>query len=269
MTSTTIGGRLAAAQERHKDRRWLALAVIGIAQLMIILDASIVNIALPHAQAALQSATPSGSGRSPHTRSTFGGLLLLGGRVADYVGRKRTFLVGLFGFAAASALGGAAQNAAWLFGARALQGVFAAVLAPAVLSLITTTFTEPRERAKAFGVYGAISGAGGAIGLIAGGALTEYLELALDAAGQHADRHRRRDRCRPAAEGEPRRGRPPLRHPGRDVGDLRPGALVYGFTEASLHSWSAAFTVPHHRLRSSLLAGFVAGSRARRTRCCP
>jgi MFS family permease len=173
MTTTTLSTPAAPAAGR--DRRWLALAVIGVAQLMIILDASIVNIALPHAQAALHISDASRQWALTAYTLTFGGLLLLGGRVADYLGRKRTFLIGLFGFAGASALGGAAQSATWLFGARALQGVFAAVLAPAVLSLITTTFTEARERAKAFAVYGAISGTGAAIGLIAGGALTEYL----------------------------------------------------------------------------------------------
>src|SRR5205085_5605194 len=174
MSATTLDPATTAGPPRGRDRRWLALAVIGVAQLMIILDASIVNIALPHAQEALGISDASRQWALTAYTLTFGGLLLLGGRIADYLGRKRTFLVGLFGFAAASALGGAAQNAGELFGARALQGVFAAVLAPAVLSLITTTFTESHERARAFAVYGAISGTGAAIGLIAGGALTEY-----------------------------------------------------------------------------------------------
>src|SRR5688572_20800477 len=179
-TTTTTAGppaptRAAGAPAGPRDRRWLVLAVIGVAQLMIILDASIVNIALPHAQAALDIDDAQRQWVLTSYTLTFGGLLLLGGRIADYVGRKRTFLIGLFGFAGASALGGFAQSSAELFGARAVQGVFAALLAPAVLSLITTTFTEAHERAKAFAVYGAISGAGGAIGLIAGGALTEYL----------------------------------------------------------------------------------------------
>ena len=145
VTTTDLREQSSARAESPRDRRWLALAVIGVAQLMIILDASIVNIALPHAQAALHISDASRQWALTAYTLTFGGLLLLGGRVADYLGRKRTFLVGLFGFAAASALGGAAQNAGWLFGARALQGVFAAVLAPAVLSLITTTFTEPQR----------------------------------------------------------------------------------------------------------------------------
>ena len=173
--SVTTTSRAAPVRPPGRDRRWLALAVIGVAQLMIILDASIVNIALPHAQQALHISDADRQWALTSYTLTFGGLLLLGGRVADYVGRKRTFLIGLFGFAAASALGGFAQSPGWLFGARGVQGAFAAILAPAVLSLITTTFTEARERAKAFAVYGAISGTGGAIGLIAGGALTEYL----------------------------------------------------------------------------------------------
>src|SRR6476661_26035 len=175
MSVTILDPAAAAAPSPARDRRWLALAVIVVAQLMIILDASIVNIALPHAQKALHISDASRQWALTAYTLTFGGLLLLGGRIGDYFGRKRTFLIGLFGFAGASALGGAAQSASWLFGARALQGVFAAILAPAVLSLITTTFTEAHERAKAFAVYGAISGTGGAIGLIAGGALTEYL----------------------------------------------------------------------------------------------
>ena len=106
---------------------------------------------------------------------TFGGLLLLGGRIADYVGRKRAFTIGLIGFAAASALGGVAPSQGFLFASRGLQGAFAALLAPAALSLLTVTFHEPKERARAFGVYGAISGGGAAIGLLLGGVLTEYL----------------------------------------------------------------------------------------------
>src|SRR6201987_5787572 len=121
------------------DRRWWILAILAIAQLMIVVDASIVNIALPSAQHALHISTADRQWVITAYTLTFGGLLLLGGRIADYMGRKRMFLVGLVGFAAASTLGGAAQNGATLFGARALQGVFAAVLAPAALSLITVT----------------------------------------------------------------------------------------------------------------------------------
>src|SRR4051794_41860127 len=124
---------------------------------MIVLDASIVNIALPSAQSELGISNADRQWIVTAYTLSFGALLLLGGRIADYLGRKRTFLIGLGGFATASALGGFAQTSAELFGARAIQGVFAALLAPAVLSLITTTFTEAHERAKAFAVYGAIS----------------------------------------------------------------------------------------------------------------
>jgi EmrB/QacA subfamily drug resistance transporter len=165
----------AVAPHVNDPRRWLALAVIAIAQLMVVLDASIVNIALPSAAKDLHIGSLS-SAQWVITAYTlaFGGLLLLGGRIADYNGRKKTFIIGLLGFAVASGIGGAATNSSMLFGARAVQGLFAALLAPAALSLISTHFTEPKERATAFGVYGAISGAGAAIGLILGGALTQY-----------------------------------------------------------------------------------------------
>src|SRR4051812_19648281 len=160
--------------EQPSSRRWWSLAVIAIAQLMVVLDGTVVTIALPSAQRDLHISVADRQWAITAYSLAFGGLLLLGGRIADYVGRRRMFLVGLLGFAAASALGGAAQNGATLFGARALQGVFAALLAPAALSLITVTFTEVRERSRAFAVYGAISGGGAAIGLILGGTLTEY-----------------------------------------------------------------------------------------------
>lgn len=155
-------------------RRWWALTVVSVATLMVVLDASIINIALPHAQADLAISDASRQWAVTAYALAFGGLLLLGGRVVDFVGRKRVFLVGLVGFAAASMIAGIAPNGATLFAGRALQGVFAALLAPAALSLIAVTFTDPLERAKAFGVYGALQGAGGAVGLIAGGLLTEY-----------------------------------------------------------------------------------------------
>jgi EmrB/QacA subfamily drug resistance transporter len=248
-TSTEAAGR---------DRRWLALAVIGIAQLMIVLDASIVNIALPHAQAALDITDANRQWALTAYTLTFGGLLLLGGRIADYLGRKRTFLIGLLGFAGASALGGLAPSAGWFFGARALQGVFAALLAPAVLSLITTTFTEAKERAKAFAVYAAISGTGAAIGLIAGGVLTEYLSwrwtllvntpiaLVVAALAMPLLKESR-------AEGD--------RHfdiPGALVATGGLALLVYGFTEASIHGWTAPLTLVLLAVSVVLLAAFVA-----------
>ncbi|MDA2986498.1 MAG: DHA2 family efflux MFS transporter permease subunit [Actinomycetota bacterium] len=155
--------------------RWRALIVIAIAQLMVVLDASIVNIALPSIQTDLGMTDANRQWVLTAYTLAFGGLLLLGGRIADFQGRKRMFIVGLIGFAAASFLGGISTTEGMLFAARALQGVFAALLAPAALSLISVTFTESKERARAFGVFGAISGGGAAIGLIAGGILTEYL----------------------------------------------------------------------------------------------
>src|SRR5438270_6583112 len=155
-------------------RRFQALAVIAIAQLMTVLDATVVTIALPSAQRALHLSVNDRQWVLTAYTLAFGGLLLLGGRVADYLGRKRVFVLSLIGFASASALGGLAQSSAMLFGARALQGAMAALMAPAALSLITVTFTEPHERARAFGVYGGISGGGAALGLILGGLLTEY-----------------------------------------------------------------------------------------------
>ncbi|MEU8819541.1 DHA2 family efflux MFS transporter permease subunit [Actinoplanes sp. NPDC048796] len=154
--------------------RWWALVVLALAQLMVVLDATIVNIALPTAQADLGFSDADRQWVVTAYALAFGSLLLLGGRLADFVGRKRMFLIGLIGFALASALGGAAQNLELLIVARALQGAFGAALAPAALSLLSTTFTEPTERGKAFGIFGAISGAGGGIGLLLGGVLTEY-----------------------------------------------------------------------------------------------
>src|SRR5688572_30059773 len=160
----------------HYERRWLILAVIGIAQLLVVLDVTIVNIALPSAQQDLGFSDDDRQWIITAYALAFGSLLLLGGRIADLFSRKWTFVAGLLGFAGASALGGAAQSFDVLVGARALQGVFGALLAPAALSLLTTTFTDPGERAKAFGIYAGIAGAGGAIGLLLGGALTEVLD---------------------------------------------------------------------------------------------
>src|SRR5580700_1317803 len=154
-------------------RRWWSLAVIAIAQLMIVLDASVVIVALPSAQVALHISAANRQWVLSAYTLAFGSLLLLGGRIADYVGRRRIFVIGLIGFGAASAVGGLAQDQAMLFGARAVQGAFAALMAPASLSLLTVTFTEARERAKAFGVYGAVAGSGAAIGLVLGGTLTQ------------------------------------------------------------------------------------------------
>src|SRR2546426_7338032 len=174
MSSTPKPADVAAA--RPDARRWTALGFIALAQLMAALDATIVSIALPSAQRALAASDAERQWVITAYTLAFGGLLLLGGRIADTVGRRRAFLIGLGGFAVASVVGGSAQSFIVLLAARAAQGAFAALLAPTALSLLAVTFTEPRERARAFAVYGAIAGSGAALGLLLGGALTEYLD---------------------------------------------------------------------------------------------
>ncbi|HET6292459.1 MAG TPA: MFS transporter [Kribbella sp.] len=174
--STARARASGAAVHAGRGHRWWALAVISLAFLMVVLDATIVSIALPSAQQALHFNNDGRQWIVTAYSLAFGSLLLLGGRLADLFGRKRTFIVGVVGFAVVSAIGGAAVNYTMLVTARAVQGGFAALLAPTALSLLTTTFTEPRERARAFGVYGAVAGSGSAIGLVLGGALTEYLD---------------------------------------------------------------------------------------------
>src|SRR5271155_300358 len=155
-------------------RRWWILSVLSVAQLMVVLDGTIVNIALPTAQHDLHFSNADRQWIVTAYSLAFGSLLLLGGRIGDMVGRKRALIVGLVGFAAASAIGGASVNFAMLVIARTVQGAFGALLAPSVLALLTTTFTDPGERGRAFGIYGAIAGAGGALGLLLGGILTCY-----------------------------------------------------------------------------------------------
>jgi EmrB/QacA subfamily drug resistance transporter len=154
--------------------RWRTLFVVAISQLMLVLDSSIMNIAIPSAKVDLGISDANQQWVITAYTLAFGSLLLLGGRIGDYMGRKKIFLIGLIGFASASALGGLASTQGLLFASRALQGVFGALLAPAALAIISVTFTIPKERAKAFGVIGAISGGGAAIGLILGGTLTEF-----------------------------------------------------------------------------------------------
>jgi EmrB/QacA subfamily drug resistance transporter len=238
-------------------RRWLALGVIAVAQLMVVLDASIVNIALPSAQQSLHISNANRQWVVTAYALAFGGLLLLGGRIADFIGRKRAFVIGLIGFGAASAIGGIAQNQGELFAARGLQGAFAALMAPAALSLITLTFTTPRERAKAFAVYGGISGGGAALGLILGGVLTEYaswrwtllvntpIAIATAIAALLVVRESRAE------------GRPHYDIPGVITSTLGLVALVYGFTKANESGWSASSTVVLLILAVVLLGAFV------------
>ncbi|MEU6915336.1 MFS transporter [Streptomyces olindensis] len=156
------------------QRRWWTLLVVSAAQLLVVLDGTIVNIALPSAQSELGMSDTSRQWAVTAYALAFGGLLLIGGRISSALGHRRTFMIGLIGFAVSSGLGGAAVNPELLFAARALQGVFAAALAPAGLSMLSTTFTEPHERGRAFGVFAAVGAAGSALGLVAGGLLTEY-----------------------------------------------------------------------------------------------
>ena len=166
-------GEAPPAQNPHHDRRWLILAVLGLAQLMVVLDATVVNIALPTAQRALSFSNADRQWIVTGYALSFGSLLLLGGRLSDILGRKRALMIGLAGFAAASALGGFSTSFTMLLFARVLQGSFGALLAPAALAMLTTTFTDPSERGRAFGIYGAISGGGGALGLLLGGKRAE------------------------------------------------------------------------------------------------
>jgi EmrB/QacA subfamily drug resistance transporter len=238
-------------------RRWWGLVVIALAQLMVVLDATIVNIALPSAQADLGMSDGNRQWVITAYTLAFGGLLLLGGRIADLVGRKRTFVIGLVGFAAASALGGAATGAGMLFGARALQGAFAALLAPSALSLLTTTFTDPKERGKAFGIYGALAGSGAAIGFMVGGLLTEYLNwrwclyvnvpIAIAAVlGALALLHDRRGHAGAR-----------LDVPGVLLGCGGLVAIVYGFSEAESRGWSDPRVLSLFAVGVVLLAAFV------------
>ena len=156
------------------DRRWLALALLAAAQFVVVLDASIVNVALPSIGSALHFSQDNLSWVVNAYTLTFGGFLLLGGRMADLLGRRRMFMIGLVLFAGASLAGGLAQSDVWLIVARAVQGLGAALLSPAALSLITTIFAEGAERNKALGVWGAVAGSGGAAGVLLGGMLTEW-----------------------------------------------------------------------------------------------
>ena len=239
-------------------QRWKALAFIAIAQLMVVLDATVVNIALPHAQVSLHISNADRQWVITAYSLAFGGLLLFGGRIADLWGRKRAFIIGLAGFALASALGGFAVNEGMLLGARALQGAFGALLAPAALSLLAVTFTEPKERAQAFGIFGAIAGAGGAVGLILGGVLTQYANwrwalfiniffAVVAAIGAVLFIHDRADD----------RNTNRLDIPGVLLATSGLVALVYGFTKASTNGWGATITIGSFVASAVLLAAFV------------
>lgn len=236
--------------------RWYALGVIAIASLMIVLDASIINLALPSAQKALHISNANRQWVVTAYSLAFGSLLLLGGRIADYVGRKKIFIIGLLGFALASAIGGFSSNQGELFAMRGLQGAFGALLAPASLSLLNVTFTVPKERARAFGVYGGISGGGAAIGLIMGGLLTEYanwrwclfvntpialLAVALAIPNLHESK----------AKGDNK-----YDIPGAVTVTLGLVSLVYGFSQAANNGWANIHTYPYFIVAAFFIAAF-------------
>jgi EmrB/QacA subfamily drug resistance transporter len=158
-----------------RDRRWIALVVLCAAQFMVVLDASIVNVALPSIQRALHFSQQNLQWVVNAYVLLFGGFLLLGGRAADLLGRRRVFIAGLLFFSAASLVGGLSGSQGMLIGARAVQGLGAAIVSPAALSIVTTTFTEGAERNKALGIWGAVAGSGGAVGVLLGGVLTQAL----------------------------------------------------------------------------------------------
>ncbi len=242
----------------HHARRWLILGVIALAQLMVVLDVTVVNIALPSAQADLGFSDESRQWVITAYALAFGSLLLLGGRISDMIGRKWTFIAGLLGFAGASAIGGAAPSFEVLVAARAVQGAFAALLAPAALSIVTTTFTDPGERARAFGIYGAIAGSGAAVGLLLGGFLTEllswrwtmYVNMAFGVPAAVAG-FRLLTNQRPAH-------RERIDVPGVLAVTSGLFALVYGFANAEMHGWGASLTVAMLAFGVTAIAGFVA-----------
>ncbi len=259
MAAQRIGARADATSEAGR-KRW-ALVLIAVAQLMIVLDTSVVIVALPSAQRALHISTADRQWVLSAYTLVFGTLLLLGGRLADYLGRRRMLQIGLIGFATASALGGLAQSSAMLFGARALQGAFAAVMAPASLSLLTVTFTEARERARAFGVYSSVAGGGVAIGLVLGGTLTDLaswrwtllinVPIALVAAWA----------TRRVLTESRERSRAGYDVRGAALATLSMFLLVYGFTTAGTDGWSSPTTVALLAGAIVSLAGFVASER--------
>ena len=257
-TAEAVEAHSAAPPNPHYERRWMALGVILIAQVMLLLDATIVNVALPSVQADL--------GFSDATRQwvvtayllALGSLLPLGGRLADAFGRKTMFMVGLLGFAVASAVGGAAPNIATLITARAVQGGFAAVLAPAALSLITVIFTDQKELNKAFAIFGAVAGSASAIGLMLGGSLTDYADwrwtmyvnvafAIVGIIGGVALLHNSTES-----------NKPKLSAPSTIVGSAAIFGLVFGSAKAQTDGWGAGFTLTSLIAGGLLLVGFVA-----------
>ena len=246
-----------AADNPHHDKRWLILATVCVAQLMIVADVTIVNVALPSAQAELGFSDGLRQWIVTTYALAFGSLLLLGGRLADRFGRRRALIVGFVGFAVASAAGGAAESFGMLVSARAVQGAFAALLAPAALSVLVTTFEDPGERGKALGAFGAVAGAGAAVGLVLGGVLTEALSwrwvlyvniaFALPAALATLRLLIRQAQAR----------RPSLDLPGAATSTGGLFCLIYGLSAAGSGSWDNPVTIVTLVLACLLMVAFV------------
>ena len=256
MSSATQGRPAAPA-----DRRWLVLVVVAIAQLMVVLDSTVVNIALPSAQRSL--GFPNGDRQWVVTAYAlaFGSLLLVGGRLGDMYSRKWVFITGLAGFAVSSAIGGAAVSFEMLVAARALQGAFGAILAPSALGTLVSTFQDPRERGRAFGVFGSVAAGGGGVGLILGGVLTQYLSwrwtlyvnlvfAAIAVAGALAYMRS----SRPASP-------PRMDWPGAVLACAGLFLIVFGFSHAETAGWTAGLTIGSLVLGVVLLAAFVVAER--------
>ena len=236
------------------DRRWLILVVVAFAQLMVVLDATIVNIALPSAQQALGFANSDRQWVVTAYALAFGSLLLVGGRLGDMYSRKWVFITGLIGFAVASAIGGTAVSFLMLVAARALQGAFGAILAPSALGTLVSTFRDPLERGRAFAVFGSVAVGGGAVGLILGGVLTQYLSwrytlfvnlifAAIAVAGALAY-------IRSSRPANP----PRMDWPGAVLACTGLFLIVFGFSHAETAGWGAGLTVGSLVLGVLLLA---------------
>jgi EmrB/QacA subfamily drug resistance transporter len=248
---------MSAASSDREPNRWAVLALLGVAQLMVVLDATIVTIALPSAQKALHFSTESRQWIVTAYALAFGSLLLLGGKLGDLFGRKWTLIGGLVGFSVASAIGGLAQSFAVLVAARTLQGAFGALLAPSALGLLTVTFEGSPDRPTAFGIFGAIAGGGASLGLLLGGALTQvlswrwclYVNLLIAVPTAIVGFRLLVNHRAPERE--------PIDIPGVLTSALGLFALVYGFSNAELHGWGATATVAALIASPLLLTAFV------------
>ncbi len=256
MSSATLGRPAAPA-----DRRWLVLVVVAVAQLMVVLDSTVVNIALPSAQRSLGFPNDDRQWVVTAYALAFGSLLLVGGRLGDMYSRKWVFITGLAGFAVSSAIGGAAVSFEMLVAARTLQGAFGALLAPSALGTLVSTFQDPRERGRAFGVFGSVAAGGGGVGLILGGVLTEYLSwrwtlyvnlvfAVIAIAGALAFMRS----SRPAS-------RPRMDWPGAVLACAGLFLIVFGFSHAETAGWTATLTIGSLVLGLVLIAAFAVAER--------